>query len=372
MRLLFILENYYPNVGGVETLFQGLMENFAKKGHSIELITQRLKGTKKYEELNGVKIHRTECFGNRYLFSFFAIPKAVAMAKKCDVIHTTTYNGGLPAIVAAKITGKPVIITVHEILGKYWDKFEMSFLSKKFHQFVEYMITKTPFDRFAAVSYSTKRQLKEAGVKENRIEVVYDGVDYELLKPEDYDGNKIRKKLNMGKKFIYIAYGRPGITKGIEYLVKAVPLVEKKIKNSQLVLVLSERDKRIEYIKKLIKKLNLENKIILLKSMPKKELMEHIKAADLVVAPSLTEGFGYSVIEACEMGKIVVATNTTSIPEIIYGKYVLVKPGSAEALATGIEMAHKNKVMKGKRKLFTIEDNAGGYMRIYKEILRKK
>ena len=118
--------------------------------------------------------------------------------------------------------------------------------------------------------------------------------------------------------------------------------------------------------------MRLEKKIILLKSMRKKELLAHIKAADLVVVPSLTEGFGYSVIEGCEMEKTVVATNTTSIPEVIYGNYVLVKPGSAEALAAGIEMAYNGKTMKSPRKVFTVENNVKGYLEIYSHILGKK
>ena len=264
MRLLFVLENYYPNIGGVETLFQALMEELAKKGHQVELITHLIPGTKKYEELNGVKIRRISCFDNRYVFSFLAIPKTIALAKNCDVIHTTTYNGALPAIVAGKLRNKPTVITVHEILGKFWDRFEMGFFGKKFHQLAEHLITKMPFNRFAAVSQSTKKQLMQAGVKEKKIAVVYDGVDYSLLKANLYDGAMIRKKLNLGKKFVYTAYGRPGITKGIEYLVLAVPLIEKRIPNSQLVLILSDRDKRIKYIRNLIKKLNLGKKIILL------------------------------------------------------------------------------------------------------------
>ncbi len=372
MRLLFILENYYPNIGGVETLFQSLMEELAKIGHDITLITHRLKGTKTYEELNGVKIHRINSFHSRYLFSFLAIPKSITLARKADIIHTTTYNGALPAIIASKLTGKHALITVHEILGKYWDTFKMGFLGRKFHKFAESMITKMPFNMFVAVSHSTKKQLIQSGIEEEKIRVVYDGVDYALLNPKKYNGNSVRKKLGLEKKFVYIAYGRPGITKGMEYLVRAVPIIEKNIPDSQLVLILSERDKRIEYIRRLIRDLGLENKIILLKSMKKEELLAHIKMADAVVVPSLTEGFGYSAIEGCEMGKIVVASNTTSIPEVMYGRYVLVKPADPKAIAAGVSMAKNKKTLTGERKVFTVEDNVAGYVQIYETLIKKK
>ncbi len=371
MRLLFVLENYYPNIGGVETLFQNLMEALAKKGHNVQLVTHRLKGTKKYEVLKGVKIHRIECFQNRYMFSFLAIPKTLSLAERADIIHTTTYNGALPAIIAAMTRGKPSIITVHEILGKNWERFEMGLIAKKLHRFLEMMITKMPFDRFVAVSSSTRKQLL-GSVNTKKIAVVHNGVDYTLLDPKKYDGESVRKKLGLEKKYVYIAYGRPGITKGIEHLIRAEPIIRENIPNSKLLLVLSERDKRIGQIRKLIRKMGLEGEILLLGSMRKEELLKHVKAADLVIVPSLTEGFGYAAIEACEMGKPIVASNTTSIPEVIYGRYVLVRPGDPEAIAAGVEMAHKGKVMKGKRKVFTIKNNVEGYLKVYSDLERNK
>src|SRR3989339_1156108 len=96
MKILFVLENYVPHIGGVELVFKTLAENLAKE-HDISIITHKLKNTKKFEEINGVKIYRVSCLQNRYLFSFLAIPKTLRLAKKADIIHTTTYNGAVPA-----------------------------------------------------------------------------------------------------------------------------------------------------------------------------------------------------------------------------------------------------------------------------------
>ena len=81
MKILFILENYLPHVGGVETVFRNLAERMVKLGHKVSIVTHRLKGTKKYEVMNGVKVHRVSCFQSRYLFTFLAIPSALRLAK---------------------------------------------------------------------------------------------------------------------------------------------------------------------------------------------------------------------------------------------------------------------------------------------------
>ena len=122
MNILFVLENYLPHIGGVETVFRNLMEGLVKKGHSVNLVTHRLKGTKKLENIRGVSVYRVSCLGSRYLFSFLAVPQIVRLAKRCELIHTTTFNAAPPAFVAAKVTGKPIILTVHEVWLNNWKR----------------------------------------------------------------------------------------------------------------------------------------------------------------------------------------------------------------------------------------------------------
>ena len=120
MKILFVLENYWPHVGGVERVFKNLCEGLVEKGYKVGVVTHRLKGTKRFETVKGVKIYRISCFDNRYLFTFFSFFKVLKLAKVADVIHTTTYNGAPPAWLAAKWLKKPVVITVHEVLGDFW------------------------------------------------------------------------------------------------------------------------------------------------------------------------------------------------------------------------------------------------------------
>ena len=39
MKILFVLENFYPNIGGVETLFKSLTEQLVREGHEVMVIT---------------------------------------------------------------------------------------------------------------------------------------------------------------------------------------------------------------------------------------------------------------------------------------------------------------------------------------------
>lgn len=96
MKILFVLEYYFPHIGGVETLFKSLCEGLVKKGHKVKVVTMQIEGTKGNEIVNGVDITRIP-FPNRYLFTFLSFFDVLRLAKGVDIIVTTTYNGAPPA-----------------------------------------------------------------------------------------------------------------------------------------------------------------------------------------------------------------------------------------------------------------------------------
>lgn len=372
MNILFVLENYFPHIGGVEVLFKNLAEGLASRGHDVSIVTHKLKETKKYEFINGVKIYRVRCFHSRYLFTFFSIPKVLKLAKDADIVHATTFNAAFPAWLAARLRKKPCALSVMEVwIGKWKDIGGMSSISSKIHDILEKMIYILPFERYICISKSTQKQLLSAGINKKKTDLVYPSVDYDLFNPNKYDRGKIREKFNLKKNFVCMFFGRPGISKGLEYLIKAVPLISQKIPNSKLLAIVS-RDKvyrrRYDYILKLIKDLKIEDKVILINSVPREDLPSYIKASDCMIVPSLAEGFGFTVAESCAMDVPVVASNVGSIPEVISGKYVLVEPRNPKTIAEGIERIHSGKIKKTKKKFFKKEDSIKKYIEIYKKL----
>jgi glycosyltransferase involved in cell wall biosynthesis len=373
MKILFIIENYYPHIGGVETVFKNLAEALVKKNHEVEIVTHRIKNTKEYEEIKGVKIHRVNCFYSRYLFTFFSIPEAFKLAKKADILHTTTFNGAFPAWLVSKLRKKSCVITVHEVWVGLWGELsEFSWLKRIIHNMLEKLIYFLPFDKYIAVSNFTRRRLVEIGISENKTEVVYNSLNYSLFDPKKYNKNKTRKEMGLSDEFVCFSYGRPGISKGFDYLTDAIPIIIKKIPDSKFVLMLSKDKAYRSQYDKLIEKindLNIKNKIILLEPARENKIPAYLNAADCVIVPSLSEGFGYAVAEACAMDIPVVASDVASLPEIISGRFVLVKPKNPKEIAEGIIKVYNKKYKKTKLKKFLIKNNVEGYLKIYKTLL---
>jgi glycosyltransferase involved in cell wall biosynthesis len=376
MRVLFTLEYYTPHIGGAEVLFKNLCERLVTKGHDITVVTLRLPGTLAFEVINGVKVHRVKAphEGARYWFTFLSIPKVFRLTKQADLSHTTTYNGAFPAWLSSRLRNKGCIITVHEIFASRWkDMMGMGWFMAKLHQFLERLIIALPFSKYIAISRYTANCLRASGVDQRKIVVIYNGIDYDLFNPKKVDGKVVKQQLNLGDEFIYMCYGRPGISKGVEYLIEAVPLISKRIPKSRLVILLGkDPSDRYQHIKRMIKNLGIEDKIILLAPVPRSELPSYIAASDCVVVPSLSEGFGFSAAEACAMGKPVVASNVASLPEVVSGKYVLIKPENPRAIAKGVEDIYNNRFKESSQKTFSWDTCIDNYLEVYKDVRHAK
>lgn len=376
MKIVFVCEYYPPHIGGVEIVFNQLAQGLAKEGHDCHVVTCKLPGTSDYEEIEQVKIHRVKVpsKGDRYWFTFLAIPKVFTLAKGVDLIHTTTFNGAFPAWVVSKLLRKKCVITVHEVWCPLWTSLaHMSWFSAQLHQFLERAIISLPFDKHISISKYTRDRLRSSGIKDEKSAIIYNGIDYELFNPSRADGEKIRKKLQLESEFIYMYYGRPGASKGLEYLILAIPIISKEIPNSRSLLILANDPKeRYEHIKRMINDLNIEDKVVFLAPVPRDELPSYIEAADCVVIPSLSEGFGFTAGEACAMEKPVVASNVASLPEVVSGKYVLVEPRNPEAIAKGVEKVYRGETENSRRKIFSWDECVRKYLKVYEGVLERK
>jgi glycosyltransferase involved in cell wall biosynthesis len=154
-----------------------------------------------------------------------------------------------------------------------------------------------------------------------------------------------------------------------------VPRILEKIPQARILLMLSGEDtyrKRYDYLKNMIDKLDLAEGITLVDPAPRNELGDYLKAADCIIIPSLAEGFGYAVLEACAMQKPVVASNTTSIPEVIHGRYVLVEPKNPEAIANGVERVSRGEYDTSGPKAFTWSKTIADCIEVYTDLQKGK
>lgn len=380
MKVLFVLEYFYPHVGGVETSFLNLARELAKH-NDVMVITSWIPGTdlqEVYEKINILRV-KTPSYARRFWFTIISLKTLLKLAGNFDYIHTTAYNAALPAWLVSKILKKRIVITVPEVFGKNWFNLgERNMFLNTFFYLYEQILFRLPFDLYIAISRSTKKDLlRNFKIDQKKVRIIYCILDLDFWNPRKYNGNKIRKKLELNDKFVYLYYGRPGISKGLEYLLMAVHDISISIPNSLLMLILSNDPRnRYEMMKDIIEKEKISDSVLLLESLNYRDLPYYIAAADCVVVPSLTEGFGYSAIESAIMDKIVISTKVGAIPELNPNGF-FIKAKSSRTIANSLSLVVNNKknsnnIRKRLIRILDRENILDNYLRSVRAILSNR
>jgi len=371
MHICLVAESYPPALGGVEFALKKLAEGFIANGHEVRIVTsswqRHASGVEKRDVLTVFRVHTPPVF-KRFWFMVFSLPGVIRAARWADIVQGSTFAGALPAFLGAMLAGKKKALIVYEVFGRKWFRFEPNLIRSLFYYLAERLIISLPYDHYTAISEYTKESLISIGVSEKKITVVYPG-DSKLENPA-LSNKEVRKQLCFNDEdFMFLSYGRTGITKGFEYLSEAIPEISRRIPNARFVLVLSRYDNRI-WTRVLQNLSSCSDSVCkLIPPMPREILAAYVSAANCIVIPSISEGFGFCVREACNADKIVVAANSGSLPEVISGKHVFVKAGSAHALIEGCVKAYNNDVANAPVKNFSWNKTVKSYLELYKEII---
>jgi glycosyltransferase involved in cell wall biosynthesis len=107
--------------------------------------------------------------------------------------------------------------------------------------------------------------------------------------------------------------------------------------DAQLLFVFNLIDsKRTQTIKEQIRKYHLGSSVQIFDGFEKNELRTLIASSDMIVAPSLSEGFGSVHTESVAMKKPLLTTYIASIPEVVRGNVKFIPPMSKRGIIQAI------------------------------------
>ena len=123
--------------------------------------------------------------------------------------------------------------------------------------------------------------------------------------------------------------------KGIPYTIDAIALIRDERPELNIKFYIIGEGEQRALIEKQIVKRRLESRVFLTGFID--EAKTYLKAFDIFALSSLSEAFGYSILEAGLAGIPVIATEVGGIPEVIDEAGILVQPKSGRALAEAIK-----------------------------------
>jgi len=285
-------------------------------------------------------------------------------AEKPDIVHT---HASLSARLAAKRAGARIINTKHCIDSRITG----------IRRFAGALINDRYSDGIIAVSEAVKRNIAENGVPDDKISVIYGGINpVKVL--DDREKSLAREKWGIGEEVVVGIVARLTEVKGHKYFIDAAEIISRD--NDNVKFFIAGIGPKEEELKELIKQKGLTDKVVFTGFVD--EIYEVFNIIDINVISSLSEALCLSLIEGMSVGKPSVAADTGGIPEVIKNGYngFLVPAGDAEGLADAIlKLIHDPGLRKamGDRgreimeKSFTADIMAEKIEELYESVARK-
>ena len=176
-------------------------------------------------------------------------------------------------------------------------------------------------------SNNSKKDIsKEFHVKPENISVIHNAVDSNIFRP--YPEIK-----NLSQRLITTASADVPL-KGLDFSLYALADLSKEFQDIELLVIGTLR--KGGHTDRLIKKLNLNDRVIFKTGISKDEIAQEYAKSSVAIVSSLYEGFGYPVAEAMSCSIPLIATDVASIPEITDNFAILIPPKDSDAIRDSI------------------------------------
>ncbi len=361
MKIAVVIDTWFPAVGGGQINVWEISKRIVSENYQIDIITRDngKDGLKNPRYLKIIKLgpkSNPESTLAKIIFSALLVPFLVN--RDYQLIHVHPFLPALFVKLVSIIKKVPVVITVH---GTRLFEKKLPITPSRFLEWI--ILTKIKYDLVISVTEAFK---KIKNINRN-IEVIRNGID--LKKFEN-----IKAQKTSHPKILWV--GRFDKVKRVKDLIMAMENVVQKIPKVKLTLVGYGYEEN--NLKKLTKKLNLNNHIEFVGKKTGDNLIREYKSSHLFVLPSSSEGQPITILEAQAAYLPVVAAKTGGIPEIVKNKVngLLVPPNDYIALANAIIWCLNNKNDFAKKghliieKMSNWDDIANKTLSVYRELSR--
>lgn len=334
IKILSILHHHpkFSALGGAERRFIQVTKLLAKKGLKITVIkppSSILKENHKnieIVELNSIQLIKPKLetiYLDKILWTITTTIHLLQKHRKKDYNLTLSSNFSipnlLPAYIFSRIKKIPLCVIAHHLdVTTPNQKCTLTNIYKQYRNInynsttsliktISLLLIITILKKAEQCITMTKTMAKALtinGINPKKIFISSNGVN-------NLNNKKIEEK---NKKYDYIFVGRISKEKGIYDLLTAFTKILEQNKTKKMVIIGDGPE--LENLRKKIKKLKLEEKILVTGPCSDKQLHNFLKKSRVFVFPSLYEGWGLAIAEALNSGLPVICYNIPSLKEV--------------------------------------------------------
>lgn len=328
IRILFAIDGI--EFGGGERVFAQIINGLSLDQYEIFFISSHNALFYSSIKHNKLHIHSID-FSKR--FSPFLLFQLIKLIKdhRIDIIHGQGARAEFYARIAKRLSGNTKYVST---IAMPVEGFDVGSFRKTIYRFID-IITESYVDRFIVVSDALKKTLiKNRRIETNKIIIIYNGIELDYYQPE-IERNDCRKQFGISIDAPLIgAIGRMVWQKGFGYLIAAIPMIIEIFPDIKFLFVGDGPLKK--KIENLARRFKIERHVVF--TGFRNDIPEILSVIDLLVVPSIIEGFPMITLEAMAMAKPIIASKIDGITEqITDGEHgILVPPKDSGALADAI------------------------------------
>ncbi|MDR0325109.1 MAG: glycosyltransferase [Oscillospiraceae bacterium] len=318
LRIAMFTDNYYPFIGGVPISIDRLTQGLRAMGHSVTIFAPAYPGQSPEADPDTVRCkllryHKTKLF-DFAVTNIFSREIDTEFAKRgFDVIHAHhPFWMGVKGLNFGKKYGIPVVYTHHTQFDQY--SHYMPVMKGFFKSYISHSVVKYFSQRCDLVFSPVKTSeayLTSLGVT-TPIEILPTGVK---LVPEGA-GDEIRQKLAPGGETLLCSVARLAPEKNIPFLLRGINRVREISSVPFKCIVVGDGPER-GALDQIVRKLNLDDCVVLTGGVPPEEVGNYIRASDLFVFASRSEVQGVALFEAMAARCPVVAVRCSGADDVI-------------------------------------------------------
>jgi glycosyltransferase involved in cell wall biosynthesis len=279
------------------------MKGLVSRGHSVTLLCSSFPNARPSEDIDGIEIVRAGAWWN----ANFVLPLKYATdlrRRAYDLVledinklpfFTPLYARCPVAAVVPHLFGTTVFQETSAPFALYVWSYEF---------FIPFVYRKVPF---IAISESTRDDLVARGIPAANVHLVHCGMDHGTY---SYDPGVKKSEIPT-----VVFLGRLRKYKGVQILLRAMPLVREKVPGARLVVVGDGPYKPA--LEKLAAELGLGEAVTFTGHVSQDEKVRLLRTAHCAASPSPKEGWGLTVIEANACGTPVVASRSPGLRDSV-------------------------------------------------------
>ena len=328
--IAMVLQRYYPHIGGAEIQLQRLIPHLQARGFNVSVVTRKEKGLKSFEVVDGVSIYRVPSPGPKLLAGaiFTLLATRLLSRLRPDIIHAHEILAPTSAAFLTKyFHGWPFITTIHRggVRGDIYKIKRRLFGMRRFKVLLQKV------NAFIVISREIDDELAELNVPFEKRIFIPNGVDTEVFAPPSSDQKtQLREQLLIPFHATVIVYlGRLVAEKRVDHLLRIWPQIKTAFPETLLLIIGTGSEETLLQ--------GLAGDDVRFTGQIR-DSVRYLKAADLYVSPSSTEGLSLSLLEALSCGLPVLATSVGGARDVIQHNVngYLIPPEDLSSLKNGL------------------------------------